>query len=230
MIKKSVILVLMAILLIPYSYAEEEVVKRVDRMSRPKLIKKQAPTYPKEALKKRISGNVILKATIDKKGRVESAEVVSSPDDLLSESAIKAIRCWQYEPYKENGKSLKVQFTVNVTFALDGKKENRCSNSAPAKYDKKPVLIRRVAPKYPAEAREKQISGQVLLEATADVSGNVKSLKVVKTPDSLLSVAAMEAVKQWKYKPYIVNGTAKELRFTVCVNFSLDKKKGKCSK
>jgi len=60
----------------------------------------------------------------------------------------------------------------------------------------------------------------VQLEATISKDGNVTNLKVV-SGHPILARAAVEAVKQWKYKPYLLNGSAVEIDTQIAVNFKL---------
>ncbi len=225
MIKKLVVILVISVFMLSMSYAEEKVL-RVDSKSRPLLIKKVNPVYPKKAVEKRISGNVLLTATTDIYGRVEAVEVVEAPDDLLAEAAVKALKQWVYKPYLVNKKPKRVKFTVNVTFALDKKRGGCCAKSGrkvmTLKGGSAPELIKRVAPSYPPEALKKGIVGDVVVEAVSDTEGRVRSLQVTKSPDKLLSTAAIAAVKKWKYKPYIVDGEAVPVKFSVVVTFSLN--------
>jgi len=77
-----------------------------------------------------------------------------------------------------------------------------------------------VAPKYPKEAKEKGIQGDVLLQATIDTKGNVVNLRVAQG-DPILADAAVKAVKQWRYRPYVLNGDPVEVETTVRIQFHL---------
>jgi protein TonB len=82
------------------------------------------------------------------------------------------------------------------------------------------LVVKRVSPDYPAQARQLRIEGMVQLEATISKDGNVTNLKVV-SGHPILARAAVEAVKQWKYKPYLLNGSAVEIDTQIVVNFKL---------
>lgn len=84
----------------------------------------------------------------------------------------------------------------------------------------KPKLIKRVKPVYPAEALDQNLQGEVIMDVSTDKDGRVKSIKVVDGVKGL-NRAALDAVGQWRYKPYIVNGKARQMRFTVVVHFNL---------
>ena len=77
-----------------------------------------------------------------------------------------------------------------------------------------------VTPTYPVEAREQRIQGNVLLQATIDTKGNVVKLKVVQG-DPILVEAAVDAVKKWRYRPYILNGEPVEVETTIRIQFHI---------
>ena len=82
------------------------------------------------------------------------------------------------------------------------------------------LKIHDVPPDYPREAREKGIQGDVLLQATIDTKGNLTNLKAVQG-DPILVKAAMDAVKKWRYRPYILNGEAVDVDTTIKIQFHL---------
>jgi protein TonB len=85
---------------------------------------------------------------------------------------------------------------------------------------KAPALVNKVEPQYPSVARVAHIQGTVVISAVIDKTGNVVSEKVVSGPE-LLSRAALDAVKQWKYQPTYLNGQPVDLAMEVTVNFEL---------
>lgn len=80
-----------------------------------------------------------------------------------------------------------------------------------------------VAPRYPVEAKQARIQGLVVLAAVIGKDGNVQSLRVVNSPSPALSQAAMDAVQQWRYRPYILNGNPVEVDTQITVNFTLSR-------
>ena len=88
---------------------------------RPKKISDVKPVYPEEALKQRIQGSVQVKATTDEKGEVTAAEIVpgKSPQPLLEEAALTAVRQWKFEPAIKDGKAVSVTFVVTINFKLN---------------------------------------------------------------------------------------------------------------
>lgn len=81
-------------------------------------------------------------------------------------------------------------------------------------------LIRRVDPVYPAPARSARIQGPVVLEAIIGKDGAMQNLRLVSGHPMLVR-AAIEAVSQWRYKPYVLNGEAIEVETQITVNFVL---------
>jgi protein TonB len=82
------------------------------------------------------------------------------------------------------------------------------------------MLIHKVTPAYPPLARQARISGVVVLQAVISKSGTIENL-TLKQGHPMLSPAAIEAVKQWKYKPYYLNGEPVEVETVITVNFTL---------
>jgi TonB family protein len=78
-----------------------------------------------------------------------------------------------------------------------------------------------VSPNYPQEAKDKGIEGAVVLEATLSADGVPTDLTVVSSPDDSLSQAAMDAVRQWRYQPTLLNGEPVEVVTTIAVDFRL---------
>ena len=75
-------------------------------------------------------------------------------------------------------------------------------------------------PRYPAIAREAHVQGTVVLAATISKSGTIENLHVVSGPP-LLAGAAVDAVRGWRYRPYLLNGEPVEVETTVRVVFNL---------
>lgn len=80
------------------------------------------------------------------------------------------------------------------------------------------LLIKRVQPKYPPAALAIHAAGAVQIEATINKEGSVTNLKVL-SGDGVLARAALEAVRQWRYKPYYLDGAPVEIQTQITVNF-----------
>jgi len=82
------------------------------------------------------------------------------------------------------------------------------------------LLLKKVQPKYPPNALHMRVEGAVQLMATISKTGDISEVKIL-SGDSQLAHAALDAVKQWKYKPYLLNGEPVEIQTQVTVNFKL---------
>jgi protein TonB len=82
------------------------------------------------------------------------------------------------------------------------------------------MLISKTTPAYPTIARTAGISGTVVLAATISREGTIVNLRVV-SGNLMLTQAAMDAVKTWRYRPYLLNGQPVEVETTINVVFSM---------
>jgi TonB family protein len=81
-------------------------------------------------------------------------------------------------------------------------------------------IIHQVAPEYPEAARRAGVQGTVVLDAIVSAEGGVTQVQAVSGP-AALSLAAIDAVRWWRYEPYVVNGQPAMVETTVSVNFRL---------
>lgn len=82
------------------------------------------------------------------------------------------------------------------------------------------MLVVKVEPDYPRIALAARVTGVVVLKAVIDVDGNIKELQVI-SGHPVLVPAAIDAVKRWHYRPYLLNGTAIEVETNVTVTFQI---------
>jgi periplasmic protein TonB len=81
-------------------------------------------------------------------------------------------------------------------------------------------LISQVKPTYPAIAKSARIQGAVVLQAEISKNGTIENLRVMSGHPMLVQ-SALDAVKQWRYKPYLLNGDPVPVETTITVNFTL---------
>ncbi|MFZ1132796.1 MAG: TonB family protein [Terriglobales bacterium] len=82
------------------------------------------------------------------------------------------------------------------------------------------LLIKKVTPNYPPLAKQARIQGTVILQAEISKEGTIQNLQLI-SGHPMLAPAAIEAVKQWRYKPYLLNGEPVAVETQVQVNFSV---------
>ncbi len=83
-------------------------------------------------------------------------------------------------------------------------------------------LVKKVNPTYPVEAKKAGILGTVVLDAIISKTGQVENLKVVSGP-SELQKSSLDAVRQWTYKPVLLNGAPIDVETTIHVVYTLQK-------
>ena len=84
------------------------------------------------------------------------------------------------------------------------------------------LLLNKVDPVYPQDAKDSGVSGSVVMAAVINDQGKISKLSVISGPEKLRD-AALEAVNQWTYKPYLLNGKPVFVQTAITVNFDLAK-------
>lgn len=82
-------------------------------------------------------------------------------------------------------------------------------------------LLNQVRPVYPEPAKSAGIYGDVVLRTVISTAGVPLQIKIVSSPSDELSQAALEAVRQWRYSPTLLNGSPVEVLTEITINFSL---------
>jgi TonB family protein len=107
------------------------------------------------------------------------------------------------------------QLVGSVTAAQPVLPSHAGSNGIP-----EPVLLRRVTPIYPELARQHRIEGDVVVDATVDAQGKVSQARV-ESGNELLAGAALRAVRQWRYQPYLFDGKPIAVPVKITLKFEL---------
>lgn len=223
--------------------AESQPVQPPENVMHDLLIKWVNPTYPPLARQARIQGTVILKILVSKSGDVQNLQLVSG-HPILAPAAVEAVKQWKYRPYLVNGEPVDVETAVQVIFKLADKPAGRDTvgdnpGGVPAPVESTGgvvpqrvrvsqgvmhgLLVTKVNPGYPPDAQDQRIQGVVLLNATIDKEGNISRIELI-SGHPLLAPAAIDAVKQWKYRPYLLNGVPVEVETQIQVNFTLSER------
>ena len=208
------------------------------------------PPYPTDAAVVGGRATVTLRVTVDHLGTVAEVRTVGppvlgamsppSPTEeraftagllALIRSAKDAVAQWLYEPPAD----APIAFDVVIGFTSQGDGEvvsqsaGQTSLSAgivPGPIDRGqsnvpgPRKVKHVNPIYPAAAREKKITGVVVLEARIGGDGRVVDASVLRSIPEL-DQAALDAVKQWEFTPTLVNGVPTPVTMTTTIQFSL---------
>jgi TonB family protein len=212
-------------------------------------IKTDPPVYPIEAQKLGIQGQVWLRLSVNERGGVDRVDILRG-DQTLTKAAASAARKWKFHPFVKNGKAIRVtaEMPVDFTFrnkimkkgisadltaTVDTKAAEHIPADAPSLVAGVPaqrvrvsreveqsLLVYQVGPMYPPDAREQHVEGMVVLQILIGEDGRVHDIKPLSGHKQLVP-AAIGAVEQWRYQPYLLNGRPVEVETEVTVNFTL---------
>ena len=171
-------------------------------------------------------GGENLAAQIDRHTSSLSPQVAASARRTMTallDAAITSVKGWRYDPPAQ------APLTFAVTIRYGDAPEQMIFAPAPPPGGqglrvggeiKPPVKLVDVRPVYPAAAREAGIEGVVILEVKIGVDGGVETARVLKSIP-VLDEAALDAVKQWKFEPTLLNGQPTSITMTTTINFAI---------
>jgi TonB family protein len=182
----------------------------------------------------RRGGNPDPEARVFIEGSAEQSHAVRAIAAAFTDSAIRAVGQWRYDPPAAGP----ISFPVTVNFsetggatAVQGAAVKRLvTEPGTVRADgairvggnvRTPIKTRDVRPIYPAEAQAARISGVVILEVRISPEGLVEDARVLRSIP-MLDQAAIDAVMQWRFRPTLLNGRSVPVIMTVTVNFVLD--------
>jgi TonB family protein len=181
--------------------------------------------YPAAALKQGVQGTVVVEVKLDANGNVSDAHVVSGPDELRN-AVLQSVLQWHL--MKTLAGSTR-QVTISFSLPAEGSQPGvaggaggevsavfRVGNGVTA-----PVVLYRKEPEYTEEARKAGYHGTVLLYVEVDPSGKATNIRVQHSLGTGLDEKAIEAVKQWKFKPGYKDGKPVTVAATIEMNFRL---------
>jgi TonB family protein len=190
------------------------------------IIHAQMADYPLAAERGGIQGEVMVKVIFSETGDVEKMEVLSG-DPSLVDAAVRAAKKFKIKPFIRNGKPVKVATKLPFDFYFRDKVVPGTSIGADAPKRVKVsagvttgLLIRKIQPVYPLEAKHNRIQGSVVLSAIIGKDGRIQDLKATSGPKELIA-ASIGAVQQWVYRPYLLLGEPVEVDTQITVNFTL---------
>jgi TonB family protein len=212
------------------------------------VIKRERATYPEEARENQLQGQVWVKVAVSETGDVSGVELISG-DPVLARAAVDAAKKWKFKPFIKNGKPAAVTTRIPFDFASSntvhdekiepvaqqspvpgrtpaiGDSPNPADVATPQRVRVSQgvstgLLIHKVNPIYPVKARQAHIQGTVVLQADISTEGRIVNLRLISGPEEL-APAAIGAVQQWRYRPYLQKGEPVEVQTTVQVNFTL---------
>ena len=187
--------------------------------------------YPEEALRKGIKGNVYVGVTIRADGSVTDERIVRGAHPLLDAEALRIIReLPRWRPAYVNGRAVDETYVVTVPFNAE-RHEREWWRDVCTEAEEMPVfpegkveryLVGRV--RYPEEARERGIEGEVWVRFVVDRDGSVTEVEVSRPVHPLLDEEALRVVREMpRWKPGRQDGKPVRVFYSVPVEFRLDK-------
>jgi TonB family protein len=196
------------------------------------ILKKVVPTYPPLAKQARIQGKVVFAAIIGRDGAIQSLQLISG-HPLLAPGAMEAVKQWLYKPTMVNSQPVEVATQIEINFTLSDAAATQkpaevppTTAPQPQVYNigngvSAPVILRKVEPEYTEEARKAKYAGTVLLQVEVWPDGTVHNAKVLRSLGLGLDEKAVEAVKQWKFRPGYKDGRPVAVTVAIQIRFNL---------
>lgn len=214
----------------------------------PLIVKRVNPQYPGRAESQLLDGLVTFDAVIAADGSVQGLKVTHGLPQLIPNAA-HAVQQWRYEPARVNGVAVSCKTTLSINFQLITDRNalaaaNAAANFAPrivplsGVVGVKPTLQppptgvlrvssrvleaqmeRRVEPVYPADASALDARGELFVLLTISNNGDVTDAQVLTGPFRFRD-SAIAAVKQWRFKPYEIDGEPRDVQTMVSLDFA----------
>jgi protein TonB len=164
-----------------------------------------------------------------------SSEQTRAAVERVFDAALRAVRQWQYAPPYDGPMAFSVSVPVGIPDAAamppppppppppPGDTTGVASDGAlrVGGTIKPPMKVHHVSPAYPFDAQQARVQGVVIIEARIERDGSVSATKVLKSIP-MLDDAAVDAVRQWRFEPTLLNGQPVPVLMTTTVNFALD--------
>jgi TonB family protein len=190
------------------------------------LLSKPTPIYPERAKEAHVQGPVILHAFISKTGTIKRLEVISG-NSMLANAAVDAVQHWTYKPFLLNGEPVEVETSITVNFSLDDSSKTTEQSVGTDVIEKiggavsAPVKIKGRNPMYTELARQDKVNGSVMVSLIVDKDGLPQKVHVTRGLGDGLDENAVEAVKQWRFKPAMKDGNPVAVAMSMEVQFKI---------
>lgn len=201
--------------------------------------------YPKDALEKGISGQVLVSFVVNKDGSVAEVAVQKKVQPSLDAEAARAVRSMpKWKPATDKGQPVRMRLTLPVTFKLPADASIQKGESSDGADEGQILEEAEVNPEfpggvaalmnylssnihYPKEAYDKGVQGRVLIQFVVNKVGRVSNASVLKGVDALLDAEALRVVKSMPtWKPGMQKGQPVRVRYTIPITFKLGEKEG----
>lgn len=192
-------------------------------VSAPVPIFRPEPEYSDEARRAKWQGAVLLQVAIDENGVPQNIQVIRPLGLGLDEKAIEAVQKWRFKPGQKDGTPVPVAAVIEVNFRLAQSPEPIARAVTVGEGIMSSRIVSRVPPEYPSAAKLARIQGAVQVGITIGPDGKVQNMQLNSNAGpAMLVKAASDAVAQWVYQPFLLNGQPVTVQTTATVNFVLE--------
>jgi TonB family protein len=160
------------------------------RRTPPSLLTKVDPQFSEQARKAKFSGVVLVNLIVDANGLPRNVHVLRGVGMGLDESAVAAVKQYTFRPAMEGGKPVAVELNVEVNFQVF----------------ESPKIVRAAQLELTDEVRRNHASGTILLAFIVDTRGNPQNVHVLQGVGMGMDENAVEAVKHYKFEPFLKDG------------------------
>lgn len=180
-----------------------------------------AITFPKEAKKEHVEGEVSFSAVVQADGTLNEISDLTGPE-LLVKATLESLPKWRFNPATRNSQPIAARLRFAIRYER-GNVQMHETPLDPANYTQTRI---RVSQAILQSLRTKSVipqspgaRGTVVMEVIVGTDGRVRHVKVLQGSPSINS-AAEDAVRQWQYKPYLINGVPLGVESQVTINFN----------
>jgi TonB family protein len=192
------------------------------------LLSKVDPIYPMEAKAAHTEGTVVLDALISKTGEISRLKVISG-DQIFRTSAEEAVIQWKFKPYLVDGAPAQVETYITMKYRYGGSEEPQIQTLLQDAVVVQPGTHPKVSPprvtyqvelQFTEAERKAGFHGSVFINLWVNEQGNPINVHVLRGTGTALDQNALEAVKQYRFKPAMENGEPLLVELTIGVNIA----------
>ena len=199
-----------------------EVHKPGSLVTMPSIVKEVKPSYTADAIRARIEGSVRVECVVNVDGTVGDVRVTQPLDASLDAEAVRAVKQWQFRPGTKDGKPVRVQVEVELTFTL----RNGPRLGSPEVYlqgsgVRMPTVLAEIKPNHPPDLKNAGVGGIVTLDCVVLPNGSVGDIKVTKPLHPVLDAEAVAALRKWRFQAGSLDGRPVPVQVTVEISFDL---------
>jgi TonB family protein len=175
-------------------------------VSAPRIISKQEPVYSEQARNARLEGSVSLSLVVDTDGVPKNVTILKGLGLGLDQKAVEAVGAWRFAPAQKDGKPVPLVLNILVNFRLTGPKGRWHLAKAAFNSPEGTSLPSLAKLEFPPDDPTQE-PASVAVTFDVDEHGNPINLHVEKSSDPSSEHDVIAAVREWRFKPAIRNGT-----------------------